>query len=49
MNFIKFLKYLLVIIVLLTPLSGCKKIDWEGDFEPDGKKRARKNVQEGKA
>ena len=48
MNFIKFLKYLLVIIVLLTPLSGCKKIDWEGDFEPDGKKRARKNVLEGK-
>jgi len=29
-------------------MSGCKKIDWEGDFEPDGKKRARKNVQEGK-
>ena len=30
------------------PLSGCKKIDWTGDFEPDGKKRARKNVKEGK-
>ncbi len=29
-------------------ISGCKKIDWDGDFEPDGKKRARKNVKEGK-
>jgi hypothetical protein len=29
-------------------MSGCKKIDWDGDFEPDGKKRARKNVKEGK-
>jgi len=29
-------------------LSGCKKIDWTGDFEPDAKKRARKNVKEGK-
>ena len=29
-------------------MSGCKKIDWGGDFEHDGKKRARKNVKEGK-
>ena len=29
-------------------MSGCKKIDWSGDFEHDGKKRARKNVKEGK-
>ena len=29
-------------------LAGCKKFEWEGDFEPDGKKRARKNVKEGK-
>ncbi len=48
MNFIKFLKYLLIISFVFLPLSGCKKIDWDGDFEVDGKKRARKNVQEGK-
>jgi len=48
MNFIKFLKYLLIILLVLAPTSGCKKIDWSGDFEPDGKKRARKNVKEGK-
>ena len=29
------------------PLNGCKKIKWE-EFEGDGKKRARKNVEEGK-
>ena len=48
MNFLKFLKYLLIISLVFTTNSGCKKIDWDGDFEPDGKKRARKNVQEGK-
>ena len=48
MNFLKFLKYLLIISLFCSTMSGCKKIDWEGDFEPDGKKRARKNVQEGK-
>jgi len=48
MNFLKLLKYLLIISLLFSIISGCKKIDWDGDFEPDGKKRARKNVQEGK-
>ena len=48
MNFLKFLRYLLIILFAFSSISGCKKIDWEGDFEPDGKKRARKNVQEGK-
>ena len=48
MSFLKFLKYLLIISVVFLPLNGCKKIDWEGDFEPDGKKRAKKNVREGK-
>jgi len=48
MNFLKFLKYLLIISLVCSTITACKKIDWEGDFEPDGKKRARKNVQEGK-
>jgi hypothetical protein len=48
MNFLKFLKYLLILSLVFSTISGCKKIDWEGDFEPDGKKRARKNVKEGK-
>ena len=48
MSFIKFLRYLLIISLIFLPLNGCKKIDWEGDFEPDGKKRAKKNVREGK-
>ena len=48
MNFIKFLKFLLIITFVFSTISGCKKFDWEGDFEPDGKKRARKNVKEGK-
>ena len=47
-NFLKFLRYLLIITLVSSVVSGCKKIDWDGDFEPDGKKRARKNVQEGK-
>ena len=48
MNFIKFLKLLLIITFLFSTISGCKKFEWDGDFEPDGKKRARKNVKEGK-
>ena len=48
MSFLKFLKYLLIISLVCSTITACKKIDWEGDFEPDGKKRARKNVQEGK-
>jgi len=48
MNFLKFLKYLLIILLVFLPLNGCKKLKWDGDFEPDGKKRARKNVQEGR-
>ena len=48
MNFLKILRYLLIISLFFTTLTGCKKIDWDGDFEPDGKKRARKNVKEGK-
>ena len=48
MNFLKFLRYLLIISFFFSTISGCKKIDWEGDFEPDAKKRARKNVKEGK-
>jgi len=48
MNFLKFLRYFLIISLIFSTTTGCKKIDWEGDFEPDGKKRARKNVQEGK-
>ena len=48
MNFLKFLRYLLIILFAFSSISGCKKIDWEGDFEPDGKKRARKNVEEGR-
>ena len=48
MNFLKFLKYLLIISIFFSTITGCKKIDWDGDFEPDAKKRARKNVQEGK-
>ncbi len=48
MNFLKFIRYLLIISLFFSTLTGCKKIDWDGDFEPDGKKRARKNVQEGK-
>jgi len=48
MNFIKFLRYLLIISLIFLPLNGCKKIKWDGDFEPDGKKRAKKNVREGK-
>ena len=48
MNFLKFLKYLLIISLVCSTMSGCKKIDWDGDFEHDGKKRARKNVEEGK-
>ena len=48
MNFIKFLKFLLIITFVFSTIGGCKKFDWDGDFEPDGKKRARKNVKEGK-
>ena len=48
MNFLKFLRYLLIISLFFSTTTGCKKIDWDGDFEPDGKKRARKNVEEGK-
>ena len=48
MNFLKFLRYFLIISLIFSTTTGCKKIDWEGDFEPDGKKRARKNVEEGK-
>ena len=48
MNFLKFLRYLLIISLFFSITTGCKKIDWDGDFEPDGKKRARKNVEEGK-
>ena len=48
MNFIKFLKLLLIITFVFSTISGCKKFEWDGDFEPDGKKRARKNVKEGK-
>jgi len=48
MNFLKFLKYLLILCLVFLPLSGCKKIKWEGDFEPDGKKRAKINAREGK-
>ena len=48
MNFLKFLRYLLIISLFFSITTGCKKIDWDGDFEPDGKKRARKNVKEGK-
>ena len=47
MNFIKFIKYLVIIALVITPLAGCKKIVWD-EFEGDGKKRARKNVEEGK-
>ena len=47
-NFLKILRYLLIIVLVSSSISGCKKIDWDGEFEPDGKKRARKNVQEGK-
>ena len=47
MNFLKFIKYLIIATLVITPLSGCKKIKWE-EFEGDGKKRARKNVEEGK-
>tara|TARA_B100002051_G_C16566578_1_gene550378 strand:- start:100 stop:693 length:594 start_codon:yes stop_codon:yes gene_type:complete len=47
-NFLKILRYLLIIVIVSSSISGCKKIDWDGEFEPDGKKRARKNVQEGK-
>ena len=48
MNFLKFLKYLLIIIFIFLPMSGCKKIDWSKEYEPDGKKRARQNVKEGR-
>ena len=48
MNFLKFIRYLLIISLFFSITTGCKKIDWDGDFEPDGKKRARKNVKEGK-
>jgi len=48
MNFLKFLRYFLIISLIFSTTTGCKKIDWDGDFEPDGKKRARKNVKEGK-
>jgi len=48
MNFLKFLGYLLIISLVFLSLNGCKKVKWDGDFEPDGKKRARKNVMEGK-
>ena len=48
MNFLKFLRYFLIISLIFSTTTGCKKIDWEGDFEPDGKKRARKNVEEGR-
>ena len=47
MNFLKFIKYLIIVTLIVTPLSGCKKVKWE-EFEGDGKKRARKNVEEGK-
>ncbi len=48
MNFLKFLRYFLIISLIFSTTTGCKKIDWDGDFEPDGKKRARKNVEEGR-
>ena len=47
MNFIKFIKYLVIVALVITPLAGCKKIVWD-EFEGDGKKRARQNVEEGK-
>ena len=49
MNFIKFLKFLLIITFVFSTISGCKKFEWEGDFEPDGKKRARKTLKKEKA
>ena len=48
MNFLKFLRYFLIISLIFSTTTGCKKIDWDGEFEPDGKKRARKNVEEGR-
>ena len=37
----------MITTLIFMPLNGCKKIKWE-EFEGDGKKRARKNVEEGK-
>ena len=37
----------MIAALIITPLTGCKKIVWD-EFEGDGKKRARKNVEEGK-
>jgi len=37
----------MITTLIFVPLSGCKKIKWE-EFEGEGKKRARKNVEEGK-
>ena len=49
MNFIKFLKFLLIITFVFSTISGCKKFDWEGDFEPDGKKEQEKTLKKEKA
>ncbi len=48
MNFLKFLRHLLIISLVFLPLNACKKIDWSKEYEADGKKRARENVQQGK-
>ena len=49
MNFIKFLKFLLIITFVFSTVSGCKKFEWEGDFEPDGKKGQEKMLKKEKA
>jgi len=37
----------MIATLIFLPLNGCKKVKWD-DYEADGQKRARKNVEEGK-
>ena len=48
MNFFKILKFLTIFCLINLALVGCKKIDWDEEAIADPKKRARKNVEEGK-
>tara|TARA_B100000530_G_scaffold22730_1_gene14702 strand:- start:157 stop:720 length:564 start_codon:yes stop_codon:yes gene_type:complete len=50
MNFIKTIaKFLIIISILnLSSCGGLPKADWSKPAEPDGKKRARQNVKDGK-
>ncbi len=48
MFFYNILKSFCLLVVILIFFDGCAKPDWSKTAEPDGKKRARNNVEEGR-